>query len=152
MATPEEPAENLSWCTAEVAGDLTGKTIDVLTRNIAAMAVELHTGLIESVPREDMTRRDRYWLRQAVAFQAAWLLTQPDYLDRLAVRGIQQEGQSAEAGNPDWLTLAPLARKALRKLSWRSGMRSIDTSYEARRLRLDPLLEVMDDYQTWRPI
>lgn len=114
------------WATTAQILNATGKVVTEPTRNLAAQSIELHTGLIEEVERTDISDRDRYWLRLAVSYQAAWLLTQPDYLDRLAVVSVAQDGQSAAAGNPDWLTLAPLARKALKRLRWR-GVRTVST-------------------------
>lgn len=146
-----EPIEANSWCMVSVIADVTGKTVTALDRNIAAAALELNTGLIESVPRVDMSRYDRYWLRQAVAFQAAWLVAQPDYLERNAIASASQDGQSAAMGNPDWLVLAPLARKALKRMSWR-GVRTIETTGPQRLAYLNPLLEASDDRQVWRPI
>jgi hypothetical protein len=117
--TATEPIAPYTWCTIADVATVTGRTVDAQTRNIAANAVELHIGLIEAVSRPLMSRRDAYWLRQAVAYQAAWITQTPDYLDRNAIASLTQDGESATAGNPDWLTLAPLARKALKRLSFR---------------------------------
>jgi len=138
------------WATAEQAAELTGASVDETARNLAANAIELHTGLIESVERKSMADRDRYWLKLAVCYQAAWLVAQPDYLERNAVASVSQDGQSASAGNPDWLTLAPLARKALRRLSWR-GTRTMVVGADARLARVrDVLSESYDDSHAWR--
>lgn len=109
------------------------KNVTEDTRDLAAQAIELHTGLIEAVERKDISDRDRYWLMLATSYQAAWLLTQPDYLERNAVSAVTQNGQSATAGNPDWLTLAPMARKALKRMSWR-GVRTVSTQTGRRRV------------------
>ena len=137
------------WATLEQVATLTGKTVDEPTRALAAAAIELHTGLIEGVERKGLKDRDAYWLRLAVCFQAAWLMTQPDYLERNAVSSVSQDGQSATGGNPDWLTLAPLARKAIKRLSWR-GARTIVVDDGARRNRLNVLSEEYDDSLAWR--
>lgn len=108
------------WATTAEILTAVGKTVTDATRNLAAQAIELKTGLIETVERTDISSRDRYWLKLAVAYQAAWLLTQPDYLDRHAVSEVAQDGQRAVAANPDWLVLAPLARTAIKRLSWRA--------------------------------
>lgn len=140
----------MTWATIEDVSNVTGKTVTEQTRTLAVSAIELNTGLIEAVSRPDMNRSDAYWLRQAVVFQAAWLLAQPDYLERSAVSSVSQDGQSASAGNPDWLVLAPLTRKALRRLSWR-GIRSVQTSQAAPRVRNIN----SDEYEAalpWRPV
>jgi hypothetical protein len=115
------------WATIADVLALTGKVITAQTRTLAASAIEDHTGLLEGVERTDISARDRAWLRKAVCYQAAWLLTQSDYLERNAVSAVAQDGHSATAGNPDWLTLAPLARKCLKRLSWR-GVRTVSSA------------------------
>jgi hypothetical protein len=139
------------WATITDITDVTGKTVDELTRNLAASAIELHTGAIESVPRVDMSRRDAYWLRQAVCFQAAWLAPTPDYLERNDIKTASQDGASA-SGGPDWMTLAPLARKALKRLSWR-GTRTVLTGRPSGLLgTTDALAEGQDARQAWQPL
>jgi hypothetical protein len=138
-----------SWASIEDVKTLTGRDLTDVDRTLAVTAIELHTGLIEAVERTGMTGRDRYWLKLAVAYQAVWLLAQPDYLERNAVASVAQDGQSASAGNPDWLTLAPLARKALKKLSWRN-LRVVTIGHAERRTRLNVLSEEYDDSLPWR--
>lgn len=115
------------WATVAQINTAIGKVVTETTRTLAAQSIEMHTGLIEEVERVDISDRDRYWLKLAVCYQAAWLLNQPDYFDRLAVSSVGQDGQSAAAGNPDWLTISPLARKAIKRLSWR-GVRTVATA------------------------
>lgn len=112
-------------------------------------------GLDNHPMRTDITRRDLYWLRQAVAFQAAWLADTPDYLERNDVDSASQDGQSA-AFKPDALVVAPLVKRALKRLSWR-GTRSIRPVPvdERGRIRVPEHyvpLEAHDDVQTWRPL
>lgn len=111
------------WATIADALALTGATVSAVERNLAAQAVELATGAIESVERTGTSARDLYWLKLAVCYQAAWLVAQVDYLERSNVTSASQDGASV-TGGADWLTLGPLARKALRKLSWK-GTRTI---------------------------
>lgn len=139
------------WASIEDVANVTGKTVSEAGRNLAAASIELHTGLIESVPRVDMKRNDAYWLRQAVCFQAAWLAPTPDYLERNDIKASAQDGASA-SGGPDWMTLAPLARKALKRLSWR-GTRTVILGGTTGRLPVtDALAEAQDDRQPWRPL
>lgn len=114
------------WATTVDILAAVGKNVTEVTRNLAAQSIEMHTGLIEGVVRVDIVDRDLYWLKLAVCYQAAWLTVQPDYLERSAVASVAQDGQSAVAGNPDWLTLSPMARKCLKRLSWR-GVRTRST-------------------------
>lgn len=132
------------WCApivtlGDAAGDggvsrvarVTGATVATTDIALAAGTIEALTGLIESVPRTDISGRDLYWLGQAVAYQTPWLVAQPDWRERNNVTEVQGEGQRATMG-PDALTLAPMARKCLRRLSWR-GVRGLNLDR-----RLDP--------------
>ena len=110
------------WCTVADAATITGATVDVVTLGLARDAIEFATGAIESVTRVYLSRRDYYFLRQAVAYQATWLLSQPDYLVRDDVASFTQDGVTIN-GSPDRIRLAPLARSACRRLSWK-GTRS----------------------------
>lgn len=138
------------WATVAAIQAVTGRVVTETTRNLAAQSIEMHTGLIESVERVDISDRDRYWLKLAVAYQAVWLLAQPDYLERNAVASVSQDGQSATAGNPDWLTLSPQARKCLKRLSWR-GVRTISTQNGPRIPANVNADEWEDSHLDWRP-
>lgn len=67
--------------------------------------------------------RDLHFLKKAVAYQAGWSVSQPDAYERSEVASISQDGASATFTDGS-LTLAPFARRALRRLSWR-GTRSV---------------------------
>lgn len=111
---------------AEVADitAITGVTVAEDERTRAAIVIETMTGLIESVDRPDISDRDRYYLKLATAFQAAWMHDHPDLYSREDVTSASQDGESVTFRNVDAHTLAPLARKSIRRLSWR-GIRAI---------------------------
>lgn len=71
-------------------------------------------------PLREIDDRDRYFLRLATAYQVAFMHDNPDMFSRADVTDASQDGESASFRNPDAHLLAPLARKALRRLSWRS--------------------------------
>lgn len=131
---------------------LTGVTVSETTRSIAAQSIEMKTGLIEGTldARTDISDRDLYWLKLATAYQAAWLQAQPDFLTRNDVSAVSADGQSA-TGRADWLTLSPMARSSIKRLSW-VGTRSMLIGSPAARLVADPLGEAADDREKWRPI
>lgn len=141
----------MTWATVADIQTATGRVVTETTRALAAQSIEMNTGLIEGVPRIYMHDRDLYWLKLAVAYQAAWLLAQSDYLERNAVTAITQDGQSATAGNADWLTLSPQARKCLKRLSWR-GMRSTGTELPHRRRNYNINSDEYEDTLDWKKI
>lgn len=141
------------WATIDQVATITGRTVTDADRNLAVASIEPLIGLIEEVERTDISDRDRYWLRQAVAFQAVWIASQPDYLERNAVSSMSQDGQSANGANPEWLLLNGNARRALKRLSWR-GVRGlqIDSRAGAKASRADITSEEYDDSLPWRPL
>lgn len=145
------------WAEAADVATVTGKTVTADDVKLAISAIELVTGLINEVERPDITRRDLYWLRQAVCFQAAWVADTPDYLERNDVAAASADGQSATGQHGDWLVLAPLARRALKRLSWR-GTRTIRPVPvdERGRIRVPseyvPLEQHDDITVPWRPL
>lgn len=138
------------WASVADITAATGVTVNASTRSIAANAIELTTGLIEAVERTDISDRDRYWLKLAVCYQAAWIVAQPDYLERNAIASASQDGQAVTGGNPDWLVLAPLARKALKRLSWR-GVRTVSTQ-PGRRVVVNVNDDDYEDTLDWSPV
>lgn len=136
------------WATVADIKNLTDKIVSDQKRNEAAATIELHTGLIESVERTDISGRDRYWLKQAVSYQAAWLSAQADLYERNDVDSAGQDGESATF-RPDAHTLAPLARKAIKRLSWR-GPRTLITPRADHRGRVDTTSEEFDDSLAWK--
>lgn len=137
------------WATINDVKTLTGKTVSQEQRDQGAASLALHIGLIEEVERADITDRDRYWLKLACAYQAAWLASQPDAFERNDVASAGQDGESATF-RPDAHTLGPLARKAVKRLSWRVKTH-IDLG-AAKPVRATTTSEAYDNALGWQPI
>jgi hypothetical protein len=58
------------------------------------------------------------WLARAVAYQAAFMVEHPDLFSLLDADSISQDGQGM-SGRGAWLSLAPLAKSSIRRLSWK---------------------------------
>lgn len=115
----------LLWTTTEAVGHLTGVTVDDATLLQAQGIIELKTGvLIEQSPA--LGGRDAAWIARAVGYQAAFMFEHPDLFSRMAVDAAGHDGESM-SGRSDYMTVAPLAKSAMRRLSWK-GTRS--TSHE----------------------
>lgn len=143
-------ASTTEWASIADIATVTGNTVEAADRNRAANVVELLTGAIEQVERSDMSDRDRYWLKLAVAYEAVWIAATPDFDERMAVASLSQDGQSFSTANPDATILAPLARKALKRLSWRGprGLNIGRTGAPATRIT-DVNSEAFDDSLPW---
>lgn len=135
--------------TTQEVKTLTGRTVtdDEIAR--AESHLELFHGLI--VARPDITDRDAEWLKRAVAYQAAWMQGHPDLYEREDVTSASQDGESASFRNVEAHLLAPLARKALRRLSWKGRAIVLPGSTRA---ASRPIVtsEAYDDSLPWRPL
>lgn len=116
----------MPWATTQDVTDLTGKTVDAATLSQAQAIIELMVSRTEAVPLDTIGLRDQNWLRQAVAYQAAWIPANPDLFTRTEVITLLQDGVEARDLPSDSLVLAPLARRALKRLSWKKT-RSVHT-------------------------
>jgi hypothetical protein len=107
----------VSWATEADVLSLTGTAVaeDELTR--AQAQIEMAVGRTDVLATAEMNARDLEWLRRAVAYQAAWASNQPDLYTRTEVTSLAQDGISVQFQNGA-LALAPLARRAIRRLSW----------------------------------
>jgi hypothetical protein len=115
----------MPWATVEETVTLTGVTVSSGTLAQAQGVLDLFSGVTEDVDAEQLSTRDRRLLRQACAYQAAWMHGQIDVPTRTDVSQLNQDGLSFTVANPDALVLAPLARRALAQLSWRRPGTSI---------------------------
>lgn len=115
----------MTWATPTDVKNITGQTVTEPNIAEAIGVIELKTGLlVDQTP--NLSGRDGAYLRRAVAYQTVWQMDNPDVFVRLDVSSTGQDGQSANY-RADALVLAPLAKLALKRLSWK-GTRS--TSHE----------------------
>lgn len=138
------------WATVAQVAAVTGVTVTQTQRDIAAASLETMSGLIEAVDRPDTTDRDRHFLKLACAYQAAFVRDNPDLFSRADVTSASADGQSANFRNVDAHVLAPLARKALRRLSWRGLTMPRDRNPNAGRVNINS--EEYDDSLAWKPV
>lgn len=138
------------WATIADVAEVTGKTVTATERGIAVRSLETMIGLIEEVEREDIPDRDRYWLKLATCYQAAFVLDNPDLFSRADVTSASQDGESANFRNVDSHVLSPLARKAIRRLSWRGLTRPQDRAKSSGRTDINS--EEYDDSLAWKPV
>lgn len=140
-----------AWASAQDVIDATGVTVTEQQLVQAQKAVEVFSNRIYA----DSTRmrtRDLYWLGQAVAYQAAWIAGQFGLETRLDATQIQQDGVSTTLQG-DGLTLAPMAARALRRVSWmRSRTVHIRSAVEGMGPIGNALADGADDQQDWAPV
>lgn len=148
---PPIPTGQTTWASAADVTAITGSTVTTPQLTVANGVVEIFSRRICFVAATHTGQRDVEWLRRAVAFQAVWMLAQPDYFQRLDVTTIT-EGRKAFGLKEQTLLLAPMARIALSRLStqrtrsvhvrspWTDGMSPISS---------DPDSSGNDFFESW---
>lgn len=131
----------MAWATTSDVTTLTGATVTSGDVTLAQTVVEAYVNRTEDAAAS-FTARDVDTLKKAVAFQAAWLAGQPGYLTRMGATSVQQDGLSTTLTNPADMTLAPLAQRVIKNLSW-MGTRTVH------RRRYDRALTVGMTPETW---
>lgn len=113
----------MAWADVEYTGSITGVAVTESHITQAQAVIELFSGVTEQYA---LRARDTRHLRMAVAYQAAWMKGQIDVTTRTDVDQLTQDEMSLTyaKANPDAPVLAPLAQRALKRLSWK-GNRSV---------------------------
>jgi hypothetical protein len=142
-----------TWATTADVLTFTGVTVTDAQLMVAAGTVDVHA----KRTYDDEIRvgsRDKYWLKLAVCYQAAWLSMQPDAFLRLDITSMGSTRSATQLG-PNAMTLGPFAKKALKNVSWLKG-RSLHVQSAFTDgvgvLGTDPLSSGSDDLYPWSPI
>lgn len=140
-----------AWATVQEVSDSTGATVTGAQLAQAQSDIEIFTNRIYADTARIRTR-DLHWLGQAVARQAAWIAGQFGLETRLDATQIQQD-QVSTTLQGDGLVLAPMAARALKRVSWmRSRTVHIRSAVEgAGPIVGDPLTDGSDDHLVWAP-
>lgn len=146
----------MAWATEAEVEEITGVVVTAAQLGQAQSMIELRVGRTEADP---LKTRALHWLKLAVAYQAAWLPSQADVMGRSDVSKVIQDGAHVDF-RPDGVTLAPLARRALRRLGWK-GTRSVrvQPAYDADRYPylyaaegVGGVHDFADDLEPWRSL
>jgi hypothetical protein len=112
------------WCTAADVLNFTGQTVTDDQALQGQALIELVQGFVGGLPDDVwVSPRDLEWLKRASAYETVWMLAQPDLFSRMDFVALAQDGESSTLRDSA-LYLAPLARMAIKRLSWK-GTRSI---------------------------
>lgn len=147
-----------TWATTADVQNITGETVTEAQLLQAEAVVEIYANRSTVLDTDSLSARDLDTLKKATCWQAAWQPQQPGYTGRQDVQEMQQDGarltlgSAPRGGAGHTVTLAPLAARALRNLSWKG-----DRSLRRRSVRYptgtsewvdDP---VLDQLYPWRP-
>lgn len=120
---------------------------------LAQVFIEIFAGTTETASDEELiSAQNLTRLAQAVAFQAVWLDDHPDVVKAMDVRGVSQDGLSAEYLHANAHLLAPMAKRCIDRLTWKRAplrVRGPRTTYPDRGNRDSA---VRDDQYVWTPM
>jgi hypothetical protein len=144
----------MAWATADDVYTVTGKEASPEALALAQTIVELFSGTTEEASDNgDILSKNLRYLRNAVAFQAVWLDAHPDVLEAMDVEGVSQDGLSATYANANAHLLAPLAKRFLDRLSWKTqGIRIKRARHGQASTRGNRDSAVADDQYEWTPL
>lgn len=140
------PDGQITWATADEVEDYTAETVTSTQLDRAQAVLDLHAGrTVHSA--EEIGDRDLHYLKLATAYQAAWMKHQPDMYSRMDLTEVPSDAGASAGLNESGMTLAPLARRALRQLSWKRS-RSLALG-PAPRARVGFENELSDQFHNW---
>lgn len=144
-----------TWCTVDDVTNATGAVVSQSLVMQAGMTIDVACGRSFVVDGSRVGSRDLYFLRLATAYQAAWLVEQPDTYSRIDALDVSQ-GRSHTQLRDSALVIAPHARRALKRVSWLKTrslhLRTPFTDGLSGGFGLDPLSSAADAYGPWTPI
>jgi hypothetical protein len=100
-----------------------------------------------------MAPRDLASIKAAVAWQAAWMLSQPNLAGRSQFDNLSQDGLSVSS-SAEWAKiLSPIAARSLKNLTWK-GSRTLRTPNVSvpTGLGADFVLETSDGWSRWEEL
>lgn len=139
-----------TWATTSDVLTLTGQSVTDAQVLQAQAVVEIYCGRTTDADAAT-SPRDLYWLKQAVAWQAAWTSEQVALHARSSFQIQSQDGVHVNLNSPHELHLAPLAARSIRNLSWFSSNRSLTLTRHVE--QPGPFnVETSDAYHLWEPL
>lgn len=142
-----------AWATAQQVIDIAGVSVTDAELTRAQASIDMFSNRVYA-DKAKIRARDLYWLRLAVAYQAAWEKSQYDLNSRLDANQVQQDGVVASLSDTA-MTLGPRAKKALQRCSWMRGRTiHVRSPFEDGQMggNLDPLSDASDDAFQWKPM
>lgn len=141
--------------TPAIVLEATKATVSTADIAMAGEIIDLYSNRTEAASAA-MRSRDRTWLTKAVLWQAVKCAQEPDLASKMAPGKIIQDGVEIDVSSESAWTLAPMAARALRNLSWKGTRtrraRSAVDPLSTARLPLDFLNEASDDLTDWQEL
>lgn len=140
-----------TWATTDDVEAMTGVNVTQAEVNQAGFCINLFAARLYA-DKDRVGARDTYWLKSAVAYQAAWLQANPDVFQRILL-DTDGSGSSTTKFGVDALVLAPFAAKALGRVSWLRS-RSLHIRSAAESGQWDDFEDdnINPGWSPWRPV
>ncbi len=106
----------MAWATTAEAFTYTGIPVTTAQIEQAQFIVELFSDVTEDAT---VSSKNQRFLKMAVAYQAAFITEHPDLFTHVDVSTMLQDGLQFTRGHENAFLLAPMARRAINRLSWR---------------------------------
>lgn len=107
-----------AWATIADVSAFTGITVTQSNIDAAQVMVELFADVVYG-QTANISVKNLRMLKLAVAYQAAWMTDHPDLFTHVDLTSINQDGIFYVQGNANAMLLAPMAHRAIRRLSWK---------------------------------
>lgn len=121
-----------NWATVADVYAYTKVTVEDADISVAQGIIDLYSEVTaESALTDDgdstgiISRKNLRYLKMATAYQTAWMQEHPDVFSNIDTSTYSEDGISATQANTSAHLLAPLARRALLRLTWLRPNRSL---------------------------
>jgi hypothetical protein len=144
----------MAWAAVEDVFAVTGREASPENVLAAQGIVELFAGtIIDDITDTGIvsTTNARY-LTRAVCYQAVWMDDHPDVFSAMDVKGISQDGVSAQYIHENAHLVAPLAWRCIKRLSWKRAPLRVGRSRRAIIDQGNRDSAVRDDQFSWSPL
>lgn len=121
-----------AWATPTEVLTYTGISVSQENVDASQLMIELFADVVYGQTAQLSTKNTRL-LKMAVAYQAAWMTDHPDLFTHTDISSINQDGIFYVHKHENSYLLAPMARRALARLSWKRN-RNIKIRPSTRRL------------------
>jgi hypothetical protein len=141
-----------TWAVPADVVSLTGQTVIQTQVDPANGLIEIHGGKVYTLAVAQTGSRDLEWMKRAVAYQTVWMISQPDVFSRLDLEAIAASGRPVPISGTA-LTLSPLSKRALQRVSWlKSRSLHVRSPFQdgLGPLSSDPLADANDYYLPWQ--
>jgi hypothetical protein len=143
----------MSWCTQADVLAITGSEVSATSLAVANSVITVYAGRTEDAS-DVMGARDLNWLKQATAWQARFVENTPGFGLQPDASSLTQDGLTVQTRHEYSGTLAPMAARALKNLSWKAdrSVQILRITVPAGQAVTEFVTEAGDAHTQWEPL